>query len=150
MAGLVQTIRGVVEVLVVELAAVFGFEVLDGDVVDLAGLQGLKVDAECLVTRVGGLGDGDGFFVELATPILKTVLVMERVNADLGLFQIGHGQGGAEFEAGFGELDLLDIERCLAGKAETLDAFGGFAPATHGLADIELLAIGRPLEAVVA
>ena len=68
MAGLVQTIRGVVEVLVVELAAVFGFEVLDGDVVDLAGLQGLKVDAECLVTRVCGLGDGDGFFVELGHP----------------------------------------------------------------------------------
>ena len=61
-----QLVGGVVEVLVVELAAVFGFEVLDGDVVNLAGLQGLKIDAECLVTRVGGLGDGNVFLVELA------------------------------------------------------------------------------------
>ena len=68
--SLVDSVSGVVEVLVVEFAAVFGFQVLDGDVVDLAGLQGLKIDAEYLVTRVGGLGDGDGFFVELATPIL--------------------------------------------------------------------------------
>ena len=150
MAGLVQTIRGVVEVLVVEFAAVFGFQILDVDVVDLARLQGLQVDAECLVTRVGGLGDGDGFLVELATSILVRILIVEGLNTNLGLFQIGHRQGGAEFEAGFGQFDLLDIERCLAGKAETLDTFGGGAPATHGLADIELLAIGRPLEAVVA
>ena len=145
-----ELVGGVVEVLVVELAAVFGFEVLDIDVVDLACLERFQIDGDRVGFAFCSLGDGDCFFVELATSILERVLVMEGVDADLGLIQIGHGQGGGELEAGFGELDLLDIERCLAGEAEALDALGGFAPAAHGLANIELFAIGRPLEAVVA
>ena len=158
-----ELVGGVVEVLVVELAAVFGFEVLDIDVVDLACLERFQIDGDRVGFAFCSLGDGDCFFSELATSILERVLVMEGVDADLGLIQIGHGQGGGELEAGFGELDLLDIERCLAGKTEPLNALGGFAPApsapqttgrfapaTYGLADVELFAIGRPLEAVVA
>jgi hypothetical protein len=145
-------VGGVVEGAVVEGGAEGRIEILELEAVDAAGFQGVEFEFNTIGVHGAEGGDGMLFLVLHVAPVGPLGLVGEGLEGEVVLLDglLGEGFGEGKTQAGFGELDGGDVEGVFAGGGDALEAFGVFAPAADGLADVEGFAIGGKAEAVVA